>query len=268
MLDVAGVAAIRDGDVDGFVGGVGEQALFVGVDGIEQTLAADEAVHVSTEAGKDYVQAVDHVTASKGVLILSRAETRSITYVMHNAAPESRTVVLEQPIDTRFTLTSAVKPAETTPTVYRFRVEVGSGATQRLEVTGQSRTLERFELLRSDENQLDLIVRQAGNDAQLRAALAPILDARRRVADAQAAVGQTNAQLANLKTDEDRQRANITALGTADKISRDRFVADLNKTEDAIASQQKDLATRTAALDAARADLANRIQSLQIDEKI
>ena len=230
--------------------------------------AADEAVHVSTEAGKDYTQAVDHITAGKGVLILHRAEIRSITYVIHNAAPDARTVVLEQPIDTRFELTSAVKPTETTPTVYRFRVEVPSGGTERLEVSGQHRGTERFELLRSDESQLDLIVRESGNDAQLRAALAPILDARRRVADAQTAVNQTNGQLTALKSDEDRQRANITALATADKTSRDRFVADLNKTEDAIATQQKELATRTAALDSAKADLANRIESLQIDEKI
>ncbi len=202
------------------------------------------------------------------MLILHRAEIRSVTYVIHNAAPDARTVVLEQPIDTRFTLTSAVKPAETTPTVYRFRVEVPAGGTQKLEVSGQHRGTERFELLRSDENQLDFIVRQSGNDAQLRAALAPILDARRRVADAQTAVNQTNVNITALKADEDRQRANITALATADKPSKDRFVTDLTKTEDAIATRQRELATRTAALDAAKADLANRIKSLQLDEKL
>ncbi len=230
--------------------------------------AADEAVHVSTEAGKDYTEAVDHVTVSKGVLILSRSQVRAITYVLHNAAPDDRTVILEQQIDPRFTLTSAVKPVETTPTVYRFRVEVPAGGTQKLEVAGQSRTQLRYELLRSDESQLDLIVRQAGNNAQLRAALQPVLDARRRVADAQTAVNQTNITITALKADEDRQRANITALANADKSSRDRFVSDLNKTEDAISTQQKELATRSAALDAAKADLANRIESLQIDTKI
>ncbi|QMV17697.1 hypothetical protein GOB94_02525 [Granulicella sp. 5B5] len=106
---------------------------------------------------------------------------------------------------------------------------------------------------------------QSDNNPQLLAALQPILDARHKVADAQATVDQTNQQLISLRPDEDRQRANITALANADKSSRDRFVHDLNTTEDAVNAAQKDLATRTAALNAAKADLAVRIEAFQID---
>ena len=64
------------------------------------------------------------------------------------------------------------------------------------------------------------------------------------------------------------QRANITALTAADKSSRDRFVHDLNTTEDQIKASQTELTTRTTALEAAKADLANRIEAFQIDEKL
>jgi hypothetical protein len=67
------------------------------------------------------------------------------------------------------------------------------------------------------------------------------------------------------RSDEDRQRANIVALKDADKSSRDRFVAELNKTEDAITAAQAELTTRTAALDAAKAELANAIDNFSID---
>ncbi len=40
----AGVAGVGDGDADGLVGGVGEEAALVGVDGVEEAFAAEVAV--------------------------------------------------------------------------------------------------------------------------------------------------------------------------------------------------------------------------------
>jgi hypothetical protein len=229
--------------------------------------AADQAVHVSTEGGRTD----SHVTflrGSKGVLNIHHADLREITYDIHNAAPEARTVVLEHPIEKGLKLdANTPAPTETTATVYRFRVELAPGETKKIHVGGERDGYTTYHLVNSNDNQFALILNQSGNNPALIAALQPILDARRKVADAQLAVDQTNKRLTDLRTDEDRQRANITALATADKSSRDRFVHDLNTTEDAIAAAQKELATRNAALDAAKADLSTRIEAFQIDTK-
>jgi hypothetical protein len=229
--------------------------------------AADQAVHVSTEGGASN----SHVTflrGSRGVLNIHHADLREITYDIHNAAPEARTVVLEHPIEKGLKLdTNTPKPTETTAAVYRFRIELGPGETKKIHVGGERDGYTTYHLVRSDDNQFALILRTADNNPALVAALQPILDARRKVADAQTAVDQTNKHLADLHADEERQRANITALATADKSSRDRFVHDLNTTEDAITGAQKELATRTAALDAAKAELAARIDAFSIDTK-
>lgn len=229
--------------------------------------AADQAVHVTTEGAKTFTQKVDHITASKGVLVLHRAEIREVTYVVHNSAADKRAVVLEHPVDARFTLTSDTKPTETTASVYRFRLEAAPGETVNLHVAAKHRGVVQYQLTNSDENQIALIVHESGDDAQIHAALAPILEARRHVADAQIAVNQTRTTLDSLHKDEDRQRANITALANADKSSRDRFVHDLNQTEDAISAAQAELKKRTDALNIATADLAIRIENLQIDAK-
>jgi hypothetical protein len=230
--------------------------------------AADQAVHVTVEGGGPSVDTVDHITASKGVLVLHKAQIITSTYSIRNAAPDARTVVLEHPIRPGYTLTSATKPEETTATLDRFRLVVAPGENLKLEVTAKHRGVTTFQLTKnSNEDQLALILKQGSDDPKLAAALQPILDARRHVADAQTALDQTNAKLKNLRSDEDRQRQNITALATADKSSRDRFVHDLNQTEDQIAALQTELTTRTTALDTAKADLANRIESLQIDDK-
>ena len=229
--------------------------------------AADQAVQVSTEDDHN-TEHIAQVTASKGILKLHHADVREITYIIHNAAADNRTVVLEQPIFPGYKLDSDVPATETTPTVYRFRQDVPAGQTTRLHVAEKHLGITDYHLTTADDNQLGLILNETNHNAKLEAALQPILEARRRLFQAQQAVDQTNARLTELRADEDRQRANITALQHADKGAGDRFVKDLNKTEDAITAAQTELNTRTAALEAAKADLSNRIDSFQIDESI
>jgi hypothetical protein len=229
--------------------------------------AADQAVHVTTESQLNSNH-ITRISASKGVLNIHRADVSEITYVIHNSAADRRTVVLEHPVVKGFTLDSDPKPTETTPTVYRFRVEAGPGETVRLHVGVKHEGYTAYHLTHSDDDQLTMILNSTDHNPALEQALQPILEARRQVADAQTAVDQTDAKLTALRSDEERQRANITALQSADKGSRDRFVGDLNKTEDAIASGQKELQTRTAALDTTKAELANRIEAFQIQETL
>jgi hypothetical protein len=233
--------------------------------------AADQAVHATTE-GDNSTNRVTFLRGSHGVLNIHRADFHELTLVLHNAASAQRTVVSEVPVvngwklDSDTSPTSAdPKPVETTPTVYRYRTPLAPGATARLHIGASRASYTTYRLTNSDDNQLQFILTQTGNDPALVAALQPILEARRKVADAQAAVDQTSQHLTALRADEDRQRANITALANADKASRDRFVHDLNTTEDAINSAQAELTTRTAALDAAKGDLAARIDAFSID---
>ena len=236
--------------------------------------AADEAVHVSTESPLT-TKHVDHVTASKGVIRLHAADIREVTYQIHNAAAEPRTVVLEHPKFDKYKLEDTNAdgspepvPTETTANTYRFREVVAPGQTLTLHIGERHRGVNSYQLARSNDQQMSLILHDSGDDPKVQAALAPIFDARRRVADAQTAVNQTKAILDNLRKDEDRQRSNITALQAADHTSRDRFVHDLNQTEDKITAAQTELTARTATLDAAKADLANRIDNLNLDVQV
>jgi hypothetical protein len=236
--------------------------------------AVDQAVRVSTEEQNGNTQATA-VTAAKGIMVLHHTQTAEITYVIHNAATDGRTVAIEHPIRQGFTLDNGnasdnkdPKPEETTPTVYRFRVTAAAGETARLHVSEHHRSTVSYRLTNFDDNQLTFILNQTNNNEKIKQALEPILDARRHVAELQTALDKVNERMTALHSDEERQRANITALANADKSSRERFVRDLNATEDQIASAQKDLTAAQAALQAAKDDLASKIESLQIDENI
>jgi len=235
--------------------------------------AVDQAVRVTTESNNN-ANRVTSITAAKGVLILSSTQTSEITYVVRNAAPEPRTVVVEHPVRSGYTLSSAgdsnsdPKPVETTPTVYRFRVAAQANETVRLHVGETHPGSAVYQLTNSNDNTLTYVLNQTDNNPALVAALQPIFAARRHQADMQIALDKVNARIAGLRSDEDRQRANVTALNGADKTARERFVHDLNATEDQIAAAQKDLATAQTALQAAEDDLAAKIESLQLNETL
>jgi hypothetical protein len=232
--------------------------------------AVDQAVHVTSldhsgEIGPSKLT----ITASKGVLHVARTQIDSVTYVIHNSAPEARTVLLEYPINSMMTLDGATPtPTETTPTDYRFRVSVPSDQTVNLPVTSHGIVNSTWQLTNQNDAQFEEALNSFNHDPALEAVLQPILAARRHQADMQTALDKINARLATLRSDEDRQRANVTALNGADKVARERFVHDLNATEDQIAAAQNDLTAAQTALQSAKDDLANKIESLQIDEKL
>jgi chaperonin cofactor prefoldin len=234
--------------------------------------AVDQAVRVNTEEQNSNMHATE-VTASKGVMMVHHTQTAEITYVVHNAATDGRTVVIEHPIRQGFVLDNGSdnkdpKPDETTPTLYRFRVTAAAGETARLHVGEHHKSTASYQLTNFNDNQLTFILNQTNNSEKIKQALQPILDARRHVAEMQEALDKVNAHLDSLRSDEERQRANVTALANADKASRERFVHDLNATEDQIAAAQKELTAAQKDLQAAKDDLASKIESLQIDEKL
>jgi hypothetical protein len=262
-LDRGSFTIVEDGNFGG-------QGLLDPIHPSEKRLlsyAADQAIHVSTD-GAINNNRVDRISASDGVLTIQRAEHSEVTYVVRNAAAEPRTIVLEHPVRSGFTLDPGVTPDETTPAVYRFRIHAAPGETVRLPIAANHRGSTIYALTSTNENQFALILQQANNNPKVAAAIAPILEARKRVAETEAAVDQTQTKLDNLHTNEDRQRANITALHSADKSARDRFVNDLNHTEDQIVAAQKEMDVRTAAKEAAEEELAKRIESFQLDENL
>jgi hypothetical protein len=234
--------------------------------------AVDQAVHVTLDPESN-TSRITSISAAKGIVVLHSTQIAETTYVVRNAADEARTVVVEHPIRSGFALgskgsdgTPAATPAETTPFVYRFRVATKPNETARLQVTETQPGETRYELTDSSDSQLQFILDQTGHNAAFEAALQPILAARRHVADMQELADTASSKLEALQADEQRQRDNVAALANADKTSRERFVHDLNATEDQIAGAQKDLDAAQANLQAAKDDLANKIESFQIDQ--
>jgi hypothetical protein len=231
--------------------------------------AADQAVRVSTDHSNN-TRRVTSITVSKGVLREETAEVAEVEYLVHNAAPEARTVIVEQPVRQGWKLDSEVQPVETTPTAYRFRVATQPVESVRLHIGERHTLFQYYRLVDTSDAQLTLILRNAGASSTLTQQLEPIFAAKRTVADLDRQINSKQSAINQITEDQKRLRENLSVLKgtTEERALAKRYTDELNQQEDKLATLRKDLDTLHQQHDAAQQDLSNKIESLNINEKL
>ena len=266
-LDRGSFTVIEDGSFGG-------EGLLEAVHPKERRLlsyAVDQAVRVSTDHTSATQQAV-RLTVSRGVLTEQSEQIAEVEYLVHNAAPTPRLVIVEQPVRPGWTLDSLncrsndPKPSETTPTVYRFRVSTAPGETVRLHIGERLPTTQAFRLVDYNDEQLTQILQGSNAGPALLAQLQPIFDARRRVASLDAEIATRQHAIQTIVDDQKRLRDNIAALkgGAEERSLSRRYTAELNAQEDTLAILRHDLATLEADRTTARNTLNTQLESLTI----
>ena len=149
--------------------------------------AVDQAVRVTIDHANN-THRVQHISIAKGVLKQSATDISEVEYLIHNAAPEARSVLIERPARSGWTIDSDPKPVETTGTLNRFRAEVQPNESLRLHIGERHVGNVTYRLASFDDNQFTFLLSQSDNNAALKQALQPILDTRRHLADVQTEV--------------------------------------------------------------------------------
>ncbi len=233
------------------------------------SFAADQAVRVSTDYHHD-TRRVTTISVAKGVLKATSAEIAEVEYLVQNAAPDARLVIVEQPRRQGWTIDSDPKPAETTPTAYRFRVATAPKQTVRLHI-GERHTLdEYFRLVDSTPDQISVFLHNANASPALLQQLDPIFAAKRALTTLDQQINDKQLAITSLVDDQRRVRDNLAALkSTAEERSlARRYTAELNTQEDTLANLRRDLATLQTQRAAALSDLDAKLNSLQINETL
>jgi hypothetical protein len=236
--------------------------------------AADQAIRV-TPANTNNTHTVQHVTVAKGVLTQRSLDINQVDYLVHNAAPDARTVIIEHPVRNGWDLDStssnpSPKPDETTSAAYRFRVEAASGKTATLHLRETHAGTQFIYLTNTTEDQLTLILRNANATPALRQQFEPVFAARRTLTDLDRQIQSKQSQVNTITQDQNRLRENMKALkGSAEERAlTTRYTTELNQQEDNLATLHKDLDTLNQQHQAATEDLSNKIQSLNFDADI
>src|SRR5262249_5794581 len=86
----------------------------------------------------------------RGVLLVTRKERQETTYNFKSQAEKGRKILIEHPFNADFKLVSPEKPAERTPALYRFAVDLPAGRTQSLKVVLDHPIQEQFGIKSTD----------------------------------------------------------------------------------------------------------------------
>jgi hypothetical protein len=213
---------------------------------------------------------VHRFSIAKGVLTETSTDVAEVEYLVHNAAPDARTVIVEQPKRQGWTLDSDPKPAETTETAYRFRVATQPRETVRLHIGERHTNFEYIRLVDRTEEQYRLMVQGTKAGPALLAALEPLFDLHNQVVALDAQIKAREGEIAEIGKDQDRLRENMKALkGTAEERQLlQRYTGELNTQEDRLAALRTQLADLHAQRNAKDAEFQEKMEALSFDEEM
>ena len=186
---------------------------------------------------------VSRIRIASSVMTQSVEERASTLYTIRNDDATPRDVVIEHPARAGWTLTSGVKPAESSATAHRFRVTVAPASTATLTV-GEMRPIDsQIAVSNISDDQIALILRgrnvAAGIEPQLRAVAAKS----RELAEVQRGIYDRQAEIRRISEDQARVRENLKALkgSDAEKALTERYTRQLSAQEDRLDALRKEL---------------------------
>lgn len=232
--------------------------------------AADLGARVTADV-ESQPQNVTHVRISRGVMFQTRELRESTTYTVRDDDTAARVVLIEHPLRAGWTLAAdAPKPAETTSSVYRFRVELKPKQTEKLNVSEAEPEETTYALSNLTNDQIELFVRQREINPKIEAALRRIIAQKNVVADLDAQIAALNSRRQKIFADQQRIRENLKALKSSaeERALTERYtqqLADQENQLEALEKQDADLETKRQQ---AQAELDRTIQSLTLDESI
>jgi hypothetical protein len=226
--------------------------------------AADQAVKVQ-QTGREGEHRIHHLAINKDSIVETYMDVVPVTYTASNNGDTDRTLLIEHPRHMGvkgWSLEGDLKPAEETPNLYRFRLQVSAHSTAKLDV--RERGPQYYSLdLASNPDQQGFLLELIKNVPDARAQIQPVIDAQSAVSDLDTQIAKSKAAEETAAKDEARDRENITALKSND--AGKRFVDELNRTEDTLQSARKQTGDLEQQKTAAQEKLYQLIGALNLD---
>jgi hypothetical protein len=226
--------------------------------------AIDQAVKVNV-VGRNSSRRVHHLSMHKGSIVETFMQVEFATYEANNTGDEARTVLIEHPRhagSNGWELDGNLKAAETTPNLYRLKLEVPAHSTAKLEVREHGPEYTVVDLRQQPQQREFLIelLKQVPNAQQQ---IQPVLDAQEAVTSVDEKIAEAKKVEETAAADEARDRENVTALKGSEGARR--FVDELNRAEDQLQATRKQLADLKVQRAAASEKLDQAIAGLSYD---
>ena len=251
-----------------------EDATFAG-EGLVEPMRPDEkrllsygvdlGVQIEATHGNDRQQ-ISRIRIDHGIAVVYNEQRARKVYAIRNNDAAPRTIIVEHPIRTGWTLAGGATPIESSASAYRFAVHVDAKETTTLAVEERRPTETQIALNQVDDSQLALFVSGRG-DARLTDALGPIVTKKAEIASLTTAFETRDAEAKQMGDDQARLRENMRVLkGSAgERQLVKRYVGQLEQQEDRIAVVRRESDDLHARIGAARLELAGMIERLSLE---
>jgi hypothetical protein len=228
--------------------------------------AVDLGVQVEPRNG-DEQRTVTRISIARGVLVQHTEHVARRVYTIRNSDTAERRVVIEHPIRPGWKLTGAVTPAETSADAYRFAVTVPPAKTETLTVMEQQPLESTYRIADITDQQVELFVRESGNDDALRRSLAPVIAAKAALAALVGDLSAKSAEMKRISDDQQRIRENMKALKGSSEEQQlvRRYTTQLAQQEDRVEALRKASEDIERRRRDAQEELRQQIDSLSAD---
>jgi len=207
---------------------------------------------------------ITSINIRKGVIAIRHRLLQTKVYTIRNKAAEKRTVLLEHPFRSDWKLLEPPKPIERTPSVYRFRVVVEPGKTEKLAVNEEQLTSESIGVINADLNMLLLYSRQRAISPKVKEALEKIVAMRNALSDLERRSGQLNQQINDITQEQSRIRENMKVLAQNSELYT-RYLKKFDDQETQIEGLREQLRKLRAEEETQRKQLDDYVTNLQLD---
>jgi len=225
--------------------------------------AVDLDTEVDTQSQSMPEQVVS-VKISKGTMITTRSLRRKTLYRVAYRGSSPRTLLIEHPADSNWTLAQPEQPAEETRNSYRFEMKLTPGKElQELPVVETRQLSQSVALTNLDSDRILFFTRQDYVPDRIRNALSRVVQLRRALDDVTAQRKSTETRIQDIYREQERIRANMEVLEHGGDLYQ-RYQQRLASQEDQLTELQKQLQMLRDEEQQKKSALENYITSLEL----
>jgi hypothetical protein len=200
----------------------------------------------------------------KGVIVINNRLLQTKVYAMRNKAGEKRTLLVEHPFRSDWTLLEPPKPIERTPSVYRFRVLLDPDKSEKLAINEEQITSERIGVVNADLNMLLLYSRNKTVSNKVKEALERIVSMRNTLSDLERRSAQINQQINDISQEQTRIRDNMKVLAQNSELYN-RYLKKFDAQETQVEGLREQLTKLRTDEETQRKQLDDYVSNLQLD---
>ena len=206
---------------------------------------------------------VRELHASRGILTTKMAAEETRTYTIRNVDQKAKTLIVEHPLRPNYTLLNQ-KPAEKTPSAYRFEIQLAANATQEFPVSEERAFDQTYALTNLTPDIILTYVQNRSLSDAGRAQLQRIAAQKTQIAENDRALADVRTQINDLTSEEQRIRSNIQSLNAVSGQQQQvqSYARQIDAHEQQLATLRDTQGDRQKRKSALEADLAKLVDAL------